>query len=77
MSERLTYYDDGKARFRIGDTEYGGAVADKLAAYEDAEEQGKLIRVPEKFVAARGRKHTLLNILSATELLASKDVDNE
>ena len=42
--KRLTYYEGGKARFRIGDTEYSGEVADRLAAYEDAVEQGVLVR---------------------------------
>ena len=33
--ERLTYFDGGKWRLKIGDTEYSGEVADRLAAYEE------------------------------------------
>ena len=33
--KRLTYFDGGKWRLKIGDTEYSGEVADRLAAYED------------------------------------------
>ena len=33
--ERLTYFDGGKWRFRIGYTEYSGDTVDRLAAYED------------------------------------------
>ncbi|GAA6521710.1 hypothetical protein K440107A6_15780 [Lawsonibacter asaccharolyticus] len=33
--ERLTYFDGGKWRLKIGDTEYSGGVVDRLAAYED------------------------------------------
>ena len=33
--EQLTYFDGGKWRLKIGDTEYSGAWVDRLAAYED------------------------------------------
>ena len=33
--ERLTCFDGGKWRLKIGDTEYSGKVADRLATYED------------------------------------------
>lgn len=33
--ERYTYFDGGKWRLRIGDTEYSGKAVDRLAAYED------------------------------------------
>lgn len=33
--ERYTYFDGGKWRLKIGDTEYSGEVVDRLAAYED------------------------------------------
>lgn len=33
--ERLTYFDGGKWRLKIGDTEYSGKAIDRLAAYED------------------------------------------
>nr|DAG30827.1 MAG TPA: hypothetical protein [Caudoviricetes sp.] len=32
---RLTYFDGGKWRIKIGDTEYSGEAVDRLAAYED------------------------------------------
>ena len=33
--ERLTYFECGKWRLKIGDTEYSGEAVDRLAAYED------------------------------------------
>lgn len=33
--ERYTYFDGGKWRMRIGDTEYSGKAIDRLAAYEE------------------------------------------
>lgn len=33
--ERMTYKENGKWRLRIGDTEFSGKEADRLAAYED------------------------------------------
>ena len=33
--ERLTYFDGGKWRLKIGATEYSGAWVDRLAAYEE------------------------------------------
>lgn len=53
---RYTHYDEYKKRFQIND-DYGavmidelnyavGEAIDKLAAYEDAEEQGLLVRLP-------------------------------
>lgn len=33
--KRLTYFDGGKWRLKIGDTEYSGEAVDRLAAYED------------------------------------------
>lgn len=33
--KRLTYFDGGKWRLKIGDTEYSGETVDRLAAYED------------------------------------------
>ena len=32
---RLTYFDGGKWRLKIGDTEYSGKAVDRLAAYEE------------------------------------------
>lgn len=33
--ERYTYFDSGKFRLKIGDTEYSGDWVDRLAAYEE------------------------------------------
>lgn len=33
--KRLTYFDGGKWRLKIGNTEYSGKTVDRLAAYED------------------------------------------
>ena len=33
--ERYTYFEGGKWRLRIGDTEYSGKAVDRLAAFED------------------------------------------
>ena len=33
--ERLTYFDNGKWRLKISDTEYSGNAVDRLATYED------------------------------------------
>ena len=33
--KRLTYFDGGKWRLKIGDTEYSGEAVDRLAAYEE------------------------------------------
>lgn len=46
--ERFTYRENGKWRMRIGGTEHSGPQVDRLAAYEDAEEQGLLVMLPCK-----------------------------
>lgn len=56
--ERYTYFDGGKWRLKIGDTEYSGDWVDRLAAYEDtglepeelaqAEKEGRLVVLPCK-----------------------------
>lgn len=75
---RYTHYDEHKKRWQIND-DYGavmidelnyavGEAIDKLAAYEDAEEQGLLVRLPCKVGSSvweydnTGRlyKHTVL-----------------
>ena len=33
--KRLTYFDGGKWRLKIGNTEYSGEAVDRLASYED------------------------------------------
>jgi len=46
--DRLTWRNErGQACFRMGDTEYvGGETAERLAEFEDAEEQGRHIIAP-------------------------------
>ena len=58
---RYTYYDEHKKRWLIND-DFGEAV-DKLAGYEDAEEQGRLVILPVKagdtVYQLRDKKHAL------------------
>ena len=42
--ERLTYFDGGKWRLKIGDTEYSGKAVDRLAAYEETGLEPEQIR---------------------------------
>ena len=44
--ERLTYFECGKWRLKIGDTEYSGEAVDRLAAYEDTRLE------PEEIISA-------------------------
>ena len=54
--ERYTYFDGGKWRLKIDDTEYSGDWVDRLAAYEEtglepeelaqAEKEGRLVVLP-------------------------------
>ena len=54
--ERYTYFDGGKWRLKIGDTEYSGDWVDRLAAYEEtglepeelaqAKKEGRLVVLP-------------------------------
>ena len=45
--ERLTYYDDGKWRLRIGETEHSGPQVDRIAELENILEGCDLIRIQE------------------------------
>ena len=42
--ERYTYFDGGKWRLKIGDTEYSGEAVDRLAAYEETGLEPEQIR---------------------------------
>ena len=54
--ERYTYFDGGKWRLKIGDTEYSGDWVERIAAYEEtglepeelaqAEKEGRLVVLP-------------------------------
>lgn len=44
--ERLTYFECGKWRLKIGDTEYSGEAVDRLAAYKDTRLE------PEEIISA-------------------------
>ena len=46
--KRLTFYDDfGRPCYRLNGCVYQNKIAERLAAYEDAEEQGRLVILPE------------------------------
>ena len=47
--ERLTYFDGGKWRLKIGDTEYSGEAVDRLAAYEDTGLEPDEIKVLQEY----------------------------
>ena len=42
--ERYTYFDGGKWRLKIGDTEYSGDWVNRLAAYEETRLEPEEIR---------------------------------
>ena len=54
--ERYTYFDGGKWRLKIGDTEYSGDWVDRLAAYEDTGLEPEEI---ERILDSYGRGMTL------------------
>lgn len=51
--KRLTYFDGGKWRLKIGDMEYSGKAVDRLAAYEDTGLE------PEEIIELKGRMEGL------------------
>ena len=69
--ERLTYFDGGKWRLKIGDTEYSGEAVDRFAAYEatglEPEEIVALTRHPD-FAIADYYKSLGLTMERITEL---------
>ncbi len=54
--KRLTYFDGGKWRLKIGDKEYSGAWVDRLAAYEDTGLE------PEEIGALKSREKGLVEL---------------
>lgn len=54
--ERLTYFNGGKWRLKIGDTEYSGKAVDRLAAYEETDLEPEDI---DRILDAYGRGMTL------------------
>lgn len=54
--KRLTCFDGGKWRLKIGDTEYSGEVVDRLAAYAAYEETGL---EPEEIIELKARMEGL------------------
>lgn len=56
--ERLTYFDGGKWRLKIGDTEYSGEAVDRLAAYEATGLE------PEEIGALKSREKGLVELLN-------------
>ena len=55
--ERYTYFDGGKWRLKIGDTEYSGDWVDRLAAYEEIGLE------PEELAQAQAKKKGRLVVL--------------
>lgn len=56
--KRLTYFDGGKWRLKIGNTEYSGKTVDRLAAYEDTGLE------PEEIGALKSREKGLVELLN-------------
>ena len=56
--ERLTYFDGGKWRHKMGDTEYSGEAVDRLAAYEATGLE------PEEIGALKSREKGLVELLN-------------
>ena len=55
--ERYTYFDGGKWRIKIGDTEYSGDWVERLAAYEETGLE------PEELAQAQAKKKGRLVVL--------------
>ena len=81
---RLTHYDEHKKRWQIND-DYGavmidelnyavGEAIDKLADYEDAEEQGLLVRLPCKDIFVGGTFYYIAGTSRGNEYIASDTV---
>lgn len=58
--DRLTYYDDGKWRLRIGETEHSGPQVDRIAEFENILEGCDPIRLQELVQADRDGKCTII-----------------
>lgn len=56
--KRLTYFDGGKWRLKIGNTEYSGEAINRLAAYEDTGLE------PEEIGALKSREKGLVELLN-------------
>lgn len=69
--KRLTYFDGGKWRLKIGDTEYSGEAVDRLAAYEDTglepEEVADFDRLIKLYLEAGLDKQFVLACIEATK----------
>lgn len=71
--KRFTYFDGGKWRLRIGDTEYSGEAVDRLAAYE---EMGLKPEEIARILDAYGRGMTL-RTENAQRLGIVKDIQTD
>lgn len=69
--KRLTYFDGGKWRLKIGDMEYSGKAVDRLAAYEDTglepEEVADFDRLIKLYLEAGLDKQFVLACIEATK----------
>ena len=76
--KRLTYFDGGKWRLKIGDTEYSGEAVDRLAAYEETglepEEIELLAKQRDLYVDACGELplKRIRELVQADRLLGKK-----
>ena len=68
--ERLTYFNGGKWRLKIGDTEYSGKAVDRLVAYEETDLEPEDI---DRILDAYGRGMTL-RTESSQRLKIVKDI---
>lgn len=69
--ERHTYFEGGKWRLRVGDTEYSGPLVDRLAAYEDTG------LTPEEIEQLKGEAFGLRVDNGACPVLEYKDVPKD
>lgn len=77
--ERLTYFDGGKWRLKIGDTEYSGGVVDRLAAYEDTGLEPGVIQLSLDFIqeyTAGMNSYEVLKAFDRLHELAQADKEN-
>lgn len=76
--KRMTYFDGGKWRLKIGDTEYSGEAVDRLAAYEETglepEEIELLAKQRDLYVDACGELplKRIRELVQADRLLGKK-----
>ena len=83
--ERYTYFDGGKWRLKIGDTEYSGDWVDRLAAYEEtglepeelaqAEKKGRLMKYLSLKKENENRRERLARMKAGAEIPSAREYD--